>query len=374
MRCILMGMYMRTWRKMKVENDLIVNLEGLLKEFGKRCSSDFNSSVCKMLDTLKESESVKTGPIKYSWGIASGTGLLSKYVDDHFDNCLSICDKIGLNIDSDTERPSQVLSSEKKVKGWGFRVAELSHSAWVVKELEIASNLELMRLITLILRDFLYKTKVTYCALCFRVTRTRKYCWHHSSDSPDFHRSKKIGGVLKRDKEVEKYIRKRELREVYGENPVGNSRELSYLLENSIWEDSSLALIQMLRAHLPTIFLLLGEKLKAPNGLLTYKFLKEKYRSLSELITEVYSKNVLDNRWEKSRSVFWFLNTLVIANGWYKAELDMQASRAKQRHNTLMRNEQVFSLHKQGFSVREIAEQIGVGKSLIQKLLTTEKR
>lgn len=358
---------------MKVESSLIVNLEGLLREFDGKCSSAFYSSISEMLNVLKKSESVKTGSTMYSWGIATGTGLLSKYVDGHFNQCLAIRDSIGFGSDVKIELPSKILSSEKKVKGWGFEVADLSQSAWVIKQLNVASDLELIRLATLILRDYLFKKKeVTYCALCFRVTRTRKYCWHHSSDDPTFRQNIKIGNVLKSDEKFKKHLAKRKLRGAYGENPKGNAKELSSLLENSNWEESSLALIQLMREYLPTIFLLLGDKLNAPNGLLTYKFLKERYSSLSDFISRVYSPKVLDNRFEASRSAFWFVNTLAIAEGWYKAELETKVNRSKQKRSMSKRNNLVFSLRDQGLSVRKIAEQVGIGKSRIQKILTNE--
>ncbi|MBO7920600.1 hypothetical protein AB6T38_06935 [Aliiglaciecola sp. SL4] len=357
---------------MKVENHLIVNLEGLLREFEGTCSSAFYSSVSEMLNVLKKSESVKTGATKYSWGIATGTGILSKYLDKHFNQCLAICACIGFGSDEEIELPSKVLSSEKKVKGWGLEVAELSQSAWVVKRLDVASDLELIRLVTLILRDYLNKKEVTYCALCFRVTRTRKHCWDHTSNLPSFHKSKQIGGFLKTDQKLKNHLRKRDLRGAYGENPKGNPKELSFLLENSKWEESCLALMQLMRKYLPTIFLLLGDKLKAPNGLLTYKFLKEEYSSLTDFINRVYSKEVLRNTCEKSRSAFWFVNTLAIAEGWYKAELEMEINQSKQKRGTLERNKLVFSLREKGMSVRKIAEQVSINKSRIQKILTNE--
>ena len=355
---------------MKIENHLIENLEGLLKQFEVMCSSAFYLSITEMLNVLKKSESVKTGPTKYSWGIATGTGLLTKYVDEHFERFLVMCDRNGLDTNVEIDLPSRVLSSEERVKGWELEVAKLIQSAWLLKLLSVASDLELIRLVTLVLRDYLYKREVTYCALCFRITRTRKYCWKHSSDSPIFHESKKIGSALKRDEKFGKHLGKRELRGAYGENPMGNSKELSFLLENPDWEESSLALIQLMRKYLPTIFLLLGDKLKAPNGLLTYKFLKEKYSSLSIFISRVYSQNALDNRFETSRSAFWFVNTLSIAEGWYKAELEMEIKRSKKKRSTLERDKLVFSLRDQGLSVRKIAVQVGLSKSHIQNILT----
>lgn len=355
---------------MKIESHLIDNLEGLLREFEGRCSLVFYSNISEMLDVLKKNGAVKTGPTKYSWGIATGTGLLCKYVDKGFSQCLAICNKIGFGSGANIELPSKVLSSEKKVKGWDFDVLDLSQSAWVVKQLEVASDLELIRLVTLILRDYLYKKEVTYCALCFRVTRTRKYCWHHSSDKPTFYEIKKIGSVLKSDEMLKKHLAKRDLRGLYGENPKGNREELSFILENTNWGKSSLALLKILIEYLPTIFLLLGEKLRASDTLITHKFLNEQFSSLSDFISKVYAPDVLDNRYEKSRSAFWFVNTLVIAEGWYKAELDIEINRSKQKRSTTDRIENIISLRNQGLSVRKIAELVGISKSLIQKILT----
>jgi len=362
--------------KSKKNEVLLDNLQGLLKEFSNLASEPFYKSLDAIIYCIKSGEGISKGATKFTWGKATAKNIATKHLNERFIELVNIyhvycIDSKDLMYSAvgKVQLPSEVLIHNSKVEEWILIVSEITRYFRNTSNNKAYHDLELMRLVILVLNSHLFKKEVKSCPACYRVIRNRVYCWEHSSKLPSFHRSIKLKEILRNEQQSVRFLKDREIRNILGEYPSGNKLQFIQIIMCETWDVASAAIAQLVNEYLPSLQKLFSEKLELECIAIKGNDLTKNFDNLVDFIEWTYSSRILDNRFESSRSVFWFVNTLFVADGYFKAETQLADNVDKRFKDTNSRDEEIIRLKRSGFSIRKIEKQVDVNRAQIHNIL-----
>jgi hypothetical protein len=375
--------------KTSLKERLVIALDKLLSEYRNSISKDLFNSLNNMLDGLKTKGASLTDCKKYQPVLVFGKKNLSILLKEHVDPHLSAledvlhkhqyleihfteCSQLNFRFSGVEEYCDNLLTASLR----------LAHDLDLNTKYQLTSDITLIRLFLL----SIYSLATTYtfktCKACFRRIFSKKYCWLHKSGEKEFYMQAKRVGNFQRP-ELKEFIEKWKVkREVLGEYPNVISKEggniigtnsdnvsayhssvaitldILHLIESFTqpnWCNGGTAIEAFIESNLPLLNKVIGGQTKEVN-------------SFSEYIRRIYTPNFLDNRYETSTSVIWFFFTLLEAESWFDAEIKAGNRPGLRIKNTLNRDKEIFRLRKKGDSYRQIAKEVNVSKSLVEKI------
>ena len=248
--------------------------------------------------------------------------------------------------------------------------------------INVTADLSLIRLILLSIQSATSMLSFKTCKLCFRRILVDKYCWLHKSGASDAYIKRKIHSKNEND-ELKIFIEKwKDKRKFLGELPnflpdsfdsldsisaqgipaYGTSIRISndiYKLIKSFsqpdWNKGKAALDLFIRKEVPA----LGNILKGQT---------DEVDSFNDYVRRVYSPNFLDNRYEISISDLWFFFTLLEANLHFNEMEKARKNYSLKVNQKFERDKKILELKKEGLSYRNIAIEVQVSKTTVEKV------
>jgi hypothetical protein len=308
--------------------------------------------------------------------------LLNRYIDPLLDKInltlkpldysLKYCSDLDFQYSGISKYCSTIADTTKLV-------ASLSNAEF---DRGVIADLDLIRLLMISLHSVISKKGYLKCGCCYRRILSHKYCRYHSSSHSDFYMlSKRLSNY--QDNGLSESIKKwQDKRAILGDFVEVFS--LRTLTNNTV-------LPKEFNSHTPAvevdfeIFIILMKISKWPwevasdyiehwitNLPEVCKIISgasKKVSSFKEYVRLVYSKEYLDNEYEHSTSAMWFYTTLLEAQSWLNAENESNRDSDKRYKDNSDRDNIIFTLVKQGLSIRNISERVGLGKSRVHKII-----
>lgn len=355
-------------------------IASIVSELEKEISGKVDSDFCKALRDFSREihakgilQSTKFKEDKFAFGRRRCWSYATNYLDAHFLQAIEFCE-ILTGEQAEVRLPSEQLKSNFSFEYWHQLVKESVQKLNIAGLKVLANKLDAIRLITSCMNTTSIEGEIHYCRYCFRRVPTKNNCRYHMAVFDEFYLDVKRPMQFLDNDGWKWVVRQRGIRGIIGEYPFNHSYyreagELPKLIHQGSWSFAS-GLLQKL----------FDTELNSLRGVLVIKMYEQEQKSLFPLnlsfssyasfVRWLYSKEILDNTYEDSISAFWLINTLFAANERYKAEIKLSEHTKKIKQGCEGRNLEITRLHRSGLSYRKIADELGISKSLVGKVVS----